>query len=179
MIEATTVVSFNTTDAAEVDYVFNIQLDDVLNINSDGDVVTQFGSGDKVYMTANKSTNVTVDAVVSTDGVMSYLGSVSRSGKDQVLFTQREKAEDDIHTMAIVPTVVDVTYTGRLGAYTKETSRIGVVSITPDIAKTPFLANLLYDYSCSSYKLQAPILDLETDETYNIAVVFYITVGDV
>ena len=179
MIEATTVVSFNTSDGETADHVFSIQLDDTLNKDSKGEVVTQFGSGDNVYLTANKSTNVTVDAVICTAGAISSPSKVSRKGEEQVLFTEREKAEDGIHRMSIVPTVVDVTYTGsRRGAYTKETSNIGVVKLTPDIRKTPFLANLIYSYNCLLYCLSAPKLSLKADETYNIAVVFYITVGD-
>jgi len=179
MIEATTVVSFNTTNAVEVEYIFNIALDDTLNVDSSGEVVTQFGSGDEVYLIVNKSSNVTVDAVVVTDGSISYVGAVSRSGEEQVLFSKRDSSDDAVHSMAIVPTTVDVTYTGsRSGAYTKEVSSIGVVSFDPDITKTPFLANLIYSYNCSLYKLQAPVLSLAADETHNIAVVFYITVGD-
>lgn len=177
-IEATTVVSFNTTDDT-ADYVFNLLLDDTLNLDSDGEPKTSFYDTDSaVYLLANKSTNVTIDQVLTTSGSIKSLGQVSRDKSETNLFTSLESAADDSYTIQMIPSSVDADWIGNTGAVEGEISDIGITSYIPDIRLTPFLCEFSYYYSCDSYKFTPPSMSLSEDETFQVGIVFYITVVD-
>jgi hypothetical protein len=54
-------------------------------------------------------------------------------------------------------------------------SAFGQVSLTGDIAKTPFMAKITTTYQVKIYKLFVPDMVLAEDESYPIAIVFYIS----
>jgi len=177
MIEATTVVSFNKTSDT-TDYVFNLELDDILNLDSEGEPKSSFSPDDVVYILANKSSNVSITAVKSTAGNVSNLGGVSRNGDTTNLFAGRDPDEDDTFELGIIPTSVDISYIGNLGRLSEEVSGIGVRTYTHNVDYAPFIAEFNYNYNCASYKLSPPPMDLGEGESFPIAVVFYITVSE-
>lgn len=174
-VQATTVVSFNDNNDT-TDYIFKIELDETLNLDENGDVKTSFSPGDVIYLQVNKSSNVDITAVAVTDGSITSTGVGARKGETSNLFSNREVATDDEFTLDRIPTNCAVSYTGKQGAVEQSVTNIGQYKFVPDITSTPFIAKFNYSYKVNSYKYVAPTLDLEEDETYDVAIVFYITV---
>lgn len=182
-VEATTVVSFNSSSDSE-DYIFNIELDDTLNLDSEGEVKTSFAPEDLVYLFVNKSFNVDVTAVAITAGSISSLGAGQRTGETTHLFATREQATakepfPGLYTLDYITTICDISYIGNGGRVTKQTTPISGLALYPDIARTPFIAKLNYTYPGRGYLVTPPTMVLAEDETFPIAVVFYITVNEV
>ncbi len=192
-VEATTVVSFNSSSDTE-DYIFNIELDDTLNLDSEGKPGnTSFAPEDVVYLFVNKSHNVDINAVAVTAGSVHSLGGGSRAGEDIHLFATREimsKADEievvagvkdypGLHTLNFITTSCNVSYIGNIGRVTAKTTSINGLSYYPDVARTPFMAKFNYTYGGRGYKVKPPIMVLAEDETFSLAVVFYITVNEV
>lgn len=183
-IEATTVVSFNSSEAESEEYIFNIELDDTLNLDSEGEPKTSFAPGDRVYLFVNKSFNVAVDAVAVTAGSVSSLGAGSRAGESTHLFATREvaKAGEDPpgkHTLDLITTSCNVSYIGNTGRVFEEATKIDGRAFYPDAGRTPFIAKFNYVYPGRGYLVTPPTLVLAEDETFPLAVVFYITVNEV
>lgn len=174
MILATSVARFN--DGNETDYIFNIDRDDLLNVGPDGKIISSFAPGDDIYYIVNMSSNVSIDEVVVTDGSMRSLGVVERSGSDQKLFTSREEKEKESLSIKHANPTVSYTFIGRRGKVYDKLSAIGEKSFTPELSMTPFLCDFKYSFRAISFVFSAPDVILGKDETYDIGIVFYITV---
>lgn len=141
-------------------------------------VITTFPPGSDIYLLANRSSNVSIDDVRVTDGSIVSQGVVSRSGEESNLFTGIEDSADDEYQLSVVPSNVTTSYMGNTGRLDQATSNTGITTFLHNVNYAPFLADFAYDYSCNLYKLQSPTMTIEEDETYSIAVVFYITVSE-
>lgn len=177
MLETTILVSFNSGSGA--DSVILAELDDILNVDSDGEVKTTFGQDDTPYLRFNSSSNVTLDAVVATAGSTIDLGLESRSKSDDQLFSSRDDDDMTEYNFPVIPTSYAVTYTGRTGGYSEEVGVGGAVTLVGDTTVTPFLATIDSNYSARIFQLIPPDMDLDdVDATYMIYVVFYVTVEE-
>jgi hypothetical protein len=178
MLETTILVSFNSASSS-ADHSILVELDDVLNVDSNGDAITSFGQGDSPYIRFNSSNNVTLDAVVATAGGVIDLGVESRSVTADQLFASRVLGEEDKYTLTVLPTSYSVVYTGRTGALFATNEIGGRVTLIGDVGYTPFLATIIAHYSARIFQLVPPDMNLgDNDSTYQIYVVFYVTVED-
>lgn len=175
MLETTIVIQFNGGSGASGDYLIVAELDDILNIDDNGDQKSSFSPGDKPFIRFHSSTNIRVDSVVSTDGGVLTLGGISRSRDESWLFASRDPEKRDEVQLPVVPGGTAVTYSGRQGAYVTKAGIGGQVTIIGDVTKAPFLMNMTINYSATSYQLVPPALNLDDEETYTIYVVFYVT----
>lgn len=178
-IEATTVVTFGEGVSSQTDYLFTIEIDKLFNLDPDGNIKSTFDPDDgPVYLAVNKTSNVTITAVVSTDGSIQSVGNETRSEQQQNLFASRDQNDIDTLQLAHAFASLSYSYLGRQGNVSSSTSSIGQVTLTPAISLTPFMADISISYPVVIYKLNPPEgLNLGEEDTYNIGVVFYITVN--
>lgn len=173
-LDVHTEVQFNSS-TDDTEYIFDVELDDELN----GEDVSSFPPDTPAYIKVNKSANVDITDVVALEGSVAYYTSGSRSGNKEQLFATRDEKETGEFKLGIVPSTIDVSYRGRQGALTQQGSDIGEYVVVPNQSYTPFLATFTYSQSCRIYQFVPPPMSLEENETYNIYVVFYITVNEV
>jgi hypothetical protein len=173
-VKATTVVSFNGSDDTE--YIFNIELDDILNLDSEGNTKTSFSPSDIIYLIVNRSSNVDIEEIVCTDGTILSLGMVTREGVADNLFTSRDPKESDEFSLSHVPSSVTKSYVGRTGFLTETVSSIGNRKYIPEQTLTPFLTKFTYSFQAISYEYTPPGITLGPEESYDVAIVFYIKV---
>jgi len=178
MLETTILVSFNSGSSTAGHSVL-VELDDILNVDSSGEELTSFGQDDSPYIRFNSSSNVTLDAVVATAGGIIDHGTEGRTAIADQLFASRDPEAEDKYTLTVLPTSYSVSYTGRAGAYSVEEELGDRVTLVGDVDHTPFLATVTADYSARIFQLVPPDMALDDDDsTYQIYVVFYVTVED-
>ncbi len=174
-LEDTLVTSFN--DGSDIDHVAIVELDDVLNVGSDGEEKTQFSPSDSIYVRLHLSKNVEVDEVVMTNGSISFVGSQTRTLEEQVFFTSRDVGSLTEHTPSVVPSASNIQYYGRIGTPSKiKDETTGVVTYTgKDTIRVPYLCTMTHSYSVRIYKITPPNVTLvDEDDTYPIGAVFYL-----
>lgn len=171
-VEATVVIDFGeAVDTSS--YLAVIELDEESN-----DEKTSFTMSDQPVIAAHFSNNVRIDAVVSTDGNVQSIGSVTRSKESTNVFASRILGEESTYRLPVVPTTYSTAYAGRQGAITAEKIVGGIVELSGDVTKTPFLAKYVCNYVTNLYQLIPPDIELVDDETYEIVIVFYLTLKD-
>ncbi len=168
-MSATIVVEFNG-GADDGDYVSLIQLDDISNNDE-----TSFGPGSEPVFQVHFSGNVRIDEIVPTDGNVVSMGSVSRTQTEETAFTSRDSEEPTVYRLPVAPDSTSISYLGRTGSLSSELLPGGIVEYTGTISHTPFRAKLDMTYTAQLYRLIPPTLSLGPDETYNITIVFYVT----
>lgn len=174
-VQATTVVSFNSGSDAE--YVFNLELDESLNLDLEGEVKSSFSPSDIIYLQVNKSDNVDIIDIVVTSGKISINGNDTREATVNNLFVARDETEDTGEfLLPHIASDFSVSFIGKTGAVEDSVTSIGQSKLIPDKTKTPFIAEIKYTYKVTSYKFTAPDIELEENETYETAIVFYINV---
>jgi len=177
-IEATVVIDFGA-DVNPNDYIALIELDDESNEDE-----TTFGNGSSPVISAHFSNNVRIDSVVVTDGSIQNLGPSSRESVSSFQFISRTEGEDgkdlDKYKLPVVPTsTVGVSYKGRAGVTTTTPNLLGgMIEYVGDISATPFIAEYTCTYPVTLYQLTPPKMDLSDDKTYEILIVFYVTLEE-
>jgi hypothetical protein len=175
-IQATTVVSFNS-GSSDTEYIFNLALDDTLNLDNDGEVKSSFSPSDSIYLQVNKSDNVDITGIEVTSGSIRSTGSDEREYSVSNLFTTRGDSDDtDEFVLEHIPGDCSVSFIGKNGSVEKSLTPIKQFKFIPDRRKTPFIAKFDYTYEVLTYKFTAPTMDLDEDESFELAVVFYINV---
>jgi len=175
-IQATTVVSFNS-GSSDTEYIFNLALDDTLNLDSDGEAKSSFSPSDTIYLQVNKSDNVDITSIEVTSGSVRSTGSDEREYSVTNLFTTRGDSEDtDEFLLEHIPEDCSVSYIGKKGAVEMSITSIEQFKFIPDRLKTPFIAKFDYTYEVLTYQFTAPTMDLNEDESFELAIVFYINV---
>lgn len=174
-LQATTVVTFND-GSSDAEYVFNLALDDTLNLDSAGEVKSSFSPEDLIYLQVNKSANVDIKEVAVTAGVITKLRNDSRSNSVTNLFVSRPDTDSEEFVLEHIPESASVSYIGNKGAVEKSVTAIEQFKYTPDMKKTPFIAKFDYEYEITSYRWSPPAIDLQDEETFDMAIVFYINV---
>jgi len=174
-IQATTVVTFND-GSSDAEYIFNLSLDDTRNLDAEGEVKSSFIPEDIVYLQVNKSSNVDIVDVAVTAGAIKQ-GSVStRTNKVTNLFVSREGTDEEEFVLDHIPIDSSIDFIGKNGKLEESTTIIGQFKYVPDKRETPFIAEFEYTYRVIPYIWTAPSMDLEAEETFDMAVVFYINV---
>jgi hypothetical protein len=158
------------------DYLFEAELDEILNVDYLGEPTTTITPGSVAYIAVNHSSNIVIDSVVPTDGSIQFYNVESREKIDpSVLFAGRTAEDADVHDLPVIPNSYSLEYLGRPGKVSAAASAFGQVSLTGDVTKTPFMAKITTTYQVKIYKLFVPDMVLAEDESYPIAIVFYIS----
>lgn len=171
-IETTIVVSFNSSNANSAAVL--AELDDVLNVDSDGKVVTSFGLDGEPYFRFNAPTNIRLDSVETHHGGILDHGTETRTLEVEQLFASRNKDTLDTLTLSVAHDQVSVDYVGNAGRYTTAVTN-GIATFTGDADYTPFLLSASVEYTARIFQLIPGELDLGDDETLNIYVTFYVS----
>ena len=91
--QATIVVTFGENVSSSNHFV-RAELDDTLNLNSEGKSKTSFNPGDDVYFLIQHDSTVRIRAIRSTSGQVQSLGAVSRSREQIMLYTELNEIQD-------------------------------------------------------------------------------------
>lgn len=169
-LEATIVVEFNGGGSDTSDYIARIQLDSVANEDK-----SSFLPGDEPVFEANFSSNVRVDNVISLEGSIRDVGTATRSEVFSNVFTSVDVDEPTTYQLPVVPSGTSISYKGRGGLMTSEISSTGILTYTGDVGKAPFQAFIDTTYAAKLYRLTPPEITLEANETYEVIIVFYLT----
>lgn len=173
--QATTVVSFND-GSSDADYVFEVELDDKRNLDSEGNTKTSFSPGDNIYVQVNKSYNVDIIDVVATAGTVTPEGAEYRDEVVYNLFTARPDTREEEFVLTHIPNASAFSFVGRSGQLERSVTNIMQHKFTPDTSKTPFMAKIQYSYKILSYLWKSPEVEIEENGSYEMALVFYIKV---
>lgn len=158
------------------DYLFHVELDDTLNIDSNGEIISNIVPGSTVYIAVNHSTDIIIDSVVPTNGSIQFYQNSSRTFVEEgSLFSGRLADGADEYDFPVVPGSYSIEYLGRPGKVTSSVNSAGQVTLTGDISKTPFMAKITANYPVKIYKFTTPDVTLGKDESYPIGIVFYIS----
>lgn len=160
----TIIVKFGASVAAD-QVLFVVELDNTLNIDSAGEVKTQFFPGDEIFFLMHYDpAKLTVQAIKTTAGQVVLHGQVIRSNTLEELFT----APDEPILLPHMPSgEISVQWFGRTSSLVRSGR-----SVTA--ADTPCLGNITYPYTATLAKLIPPPLSLAADEEFPIAVVIYV-----
>lgn len=172
-VEATTLVEFGDVDPASVLVV--LELDNILNVDSEGNNKTSFAPGDDIFFRLQVSSGVVIEDIIPTDGTVQNLGAVSRSSEETTVFLSREADNPTKKTLSYIPNgSISITYIGRSGSVSRAQKTNLSVEYTGDINSVPFLAEFTYNYNIGSYVLRTPNIELTENESYPIVIVVYL-----
>lgn len=158
--------------ADDVDGNIIMELDDELNLDVDGEKGnTSFSPGDTVYFRVqNNSTSFEVGKILSTDGsIYEHALAKARVILEQYLWadddTENELSYNPVSALGVVP-YGNIATVRRAGKF-----KIIAPMIKGD--KRPALTDVTYASEFDIYKLIAPTIELEKDETYEVVIVLY------
>ena len=171
----TIVVDFGES-VAESDRQFIIELDEVMNVDDQGEVKTEFYKDDFIWFrTHYNHSKLQVTAIKTTAGQVVDQGQVSRSKTDEMLFVNND-----------TPVSVNYEIDGSPSAvwYCNEAS-LTKTEGGLKASNSPCIGDITYSFSCTLYQFRPPPLstsdfqkvadsrDIELDEAqYPIAIVF-------
>lgn len=171
-VEATLIIE--PEDGGTQDAIVIAELDDAMNVDSSGEVVTSFGPGDQIYFRTHISREVQITDIIATDGSIRSFGAASRNTTEEFVFASRDPLEPPQHSLSRVPSgSLSFKYIGRSGSVSRSQTSNGVMTLQGDVNQVPYICEVSYNYACKSYLLQAPNVTLGEDETYHIVVVVY------
>lgn len=155
------------TDAVSSDCI--IELDEVLNVDEDGNEKTSFIIGDNAYILAKPADDVRITRVVSTCGDISSFGMVSRDREMEALFVEYN-SENSKPTLSYKSSGgISVDWVGNVGGSIKYD--LDDLSMDISSGEIPCMGNITISVSFYSFMLEPVVLDRES---YNIYVVFYL-----
>jgi len=162
MAGPTIVVSFGEgVDSANALVV--VELDDSMNV-SGGEVKNSFQPGDSTYFLIHHDANLGIQSVKSTSGGLFNMGTVSRTGTQEILFESTDHEVELTHNP-----------TGGVSAYwygnAATVTRSGR-TVTANAA--PCIGDISYTYRATLYRLDTPSMSLSEGDEYPIGVVVYI-----
>ncbi len=142
-----------------------IELDETRNLNSDGEVKSQFYPGDTVHFLIHCPDELRIDRVASTDGMVVSRGRTSQSRQQDLLF-----AGEDAVSLSYQPSgPISKNWQGNVGTgWAQDDIEITVAGGQPCLCKAS------YAVAFSAYYLVPPALSLGEDDTYTIIVVVYV-----
>ena len=161
----TIVVKFGESVSAADQALFVVELDNELNVDSEGEVKSQFFPGDEIFFLMHYDhSKMVVKAIKNTDGAVVVMGEVGRSKTEEMLFEASDAPVELQHTPSSGPSAK---WYGRTSALTRDGRSVTAAS-------TPCLGDITYSYTATSAKLIPPALTLAADEEFPIAIVIYV-----
>ena len=165
MSKITFVVEYGDSVAEDSAGGVAIELDDSKNLDSDGEVKSQFYPGDKVYFLVHLPDGLRIERVASTDGMVVARGQVAQSRQQDLLFV----GEDPVSLSYQPAGSIAKNWQGKVGTgWAQDDTGITVAGGQPCLCKVSYSVAFL------AYYLVPPALSLGEDETYTIIVVVYV-----
>lgn len=163
MSTATCRVTFGTGSSGGDPFAV-LELDDTLNLDSDGAVKTTFGEGDTIWFLLHVEPGYTPAIAYQTDGMITYCGPVTRSRTMEALWTPEDLSVELSH---YPDGGVSVDWQGNSIALAPvDGRRLAAVDSTLSLMAR---ANLSYAVKFHLYRFDPPAgLVLEDDATYAI-----------
>ena len=168
MALATRVIDFSTGQSLAASGV-SVFLDELLNVNSAGEQVSQFSPGDTIHLLATIPAEYRFVMAAATGGMISQHGLVSRSQTDQMLFAATGEAQGLSRQAAGHPSM---TWYGNVGSVTFDNA-LSTLAAAPG-SLLPCLADAEYPYLAQSIALQTATMVLSKDETWPYGIVVYV-----
>lgn len=162
-VKATIVVSFGEGVDGSGSFVL-ARLDDELNVDRDGNVISSFEPGDQVFLIIQHDDTVRISKVVATHGVIEQLPDKDYGFVDRVLFADAGKEGS---LTAIPRGMVSRSPFGRQSTVMVAGRKVWIE------AGEPVMYDLTYSARVKSYKLHTPSMALGADDEYPIAIVIY------
>jgi len=164
MSAPTIVVSFGDSVATD-DQFFIVELDGVLNVDSAGEVKTQFQPEDDVFflMHYDKS-KLRITDIKTTDSQVVVGREVTRSTTTEYLFVDPSTPQELTYIPDKKP---EPSWYGNESALRREGRSVYAASC-------PCIGDITYEYKATSARLAPPDITLEADETYPVAIVIYV-----
>jgi len=163
--------------SADSDAIRLLQLDDIRNLDADGNVKNSFNPGDVMFLTLHLSSYIRVKSFAVTEGNLRLDGTGSRVYTSQVFFTSKEKADLTTFTTPVCPNSATRKFWGnRSGSPVRTINNNETWTyIGSDISKVPYLVDIYQSYTVSLYSyIPPPTLTVAENETHPIGIVFYL-----
>lgn len=162
-IGATIVVEFG--QGADSSAFVAVELDETLNLDSDGAEKTQFVPGDEVWFWLQfDETALRLDRVACTSGMVVAAGLASRTRTQELTWTG-----DDGQELSHIPSATpSLKWYGAVGSGLSRDSRKLTVT-----GNTPCTADATIPISVRLYRYVPPPMSLSGDETWRSVIVIY------
>jgi len=142
-----------------------LELDETLNLDSDGNARTQFDPGDEVWFWLQHDESLVIDRIEATSGMVVDCGSARRSRSQELTFTG-ENSVTLSHIPAKNPTY---TWYGNQGEGMTRDGRSLSVS-----GNTPCTCDADIPIDVRLFRFVPPLLELDAEETYRVVIVAYL-----
>jgi hypothetical protein len=157
-VPITIVLQFGDAAAASGFVVF--EPDETLNVDGDGNVLSQMAPGDPYHFQGQHDDTVRIDSIACSSGAVAYRGQVSRAKEQQVVFADGAALE-----LPYIPAgEVNIDWYGRAPQVIREGRKL-----TP--GSSPAIGEAAYGARMHSYRLTPPPLVLSGEELYHILIV--------
>jgi len=163
-VEATIVVEFG--QGVDSGALVVVELDEVMNLDLDGEEKTSFSPGDTPYFLVHHDQTVRIQSIKSSSGMVSGGNIVTRDRNQQVQWVKDGEKQDLSYTPANSPT-------WKWWGNTPTTTRDGR-TVTVSEPGIPAIGEVSYVIETKQYQLTPPPMDLEEDETYPVLIVIYL-----
>lgn len=159
----TIIVPFNKSGN---DHIFEVQIDDILNVDLNGNSKSSFYPGDVAYLAVNRSNNTSITSVKCTSGVIGYLDTGERESTDDFLFDGIDNIEFISSLSSHSGEYINM---GNAGNYINRINNLGAISVLSS-GGYPFMLRIIQKYSIEIYRLSIPEDILIED--FKIGIVF-------
>ena len=164
-VAATIVVHFGD-DVAEDNRFALAMLDDELNVDAAGEVITSFAPGDIIHFLVQHDPALRLARVAATDGAIAAQPDKSYRIEQQLTFLV---ANEDQDLQAIPSGAITKTPYGRVAAgWQVQGRKIRILGNDPVVYDLSYLARM------KSYRLHAPNVALGEDETWPVVIGIYL-----
>jgi len=162
-VAATVVVEFG--HGVDSGALVLIELDEVMNLDLNGEEKTSFNPGDTPYFLVHHDSSVRIGSIKSSAGMVSGGNAVSRARSQQMQFTNIEDSQDLPHIPA---GALAWTWWGNDPVIDQDGRTLKATG-----TKIPAIGEVSYSIQASQYNLTPPPMTLTDDETYPILIVIY------
>ncbi len=163
-METASTIIVNPAAAGQAGNNLLIFLDDFLNVDAAGEVITSFAPGDRIYFLVQVLAGLVLEDVRCSDGSLSHLGNVTRQQTDRLNIAE----DTDSVSLSKIPHggLTPVWY-GNEGDVSLNENELTVRGPLPAVV------DMSYSYRAISYLQIAPDIDLEADTTYPLMITAY------
>jgi len=168
MAQATIVVKFGDDVSDSSSYHVVAELDDTLNLDSEGESKTSFNPGDPVYFLVQHDSRVRIRAIRATLGDIQSLGSVSRY-RDSVMLFAEINEKQSVGYMG--GTANSLWYGNTVGLGSN-----GLTDFIATFGTFPAIGKIGRSCPFNSYVLRSNVPALTEDDEYLVGIVIYMEV---
>lgn len=159
-VAATVVVQFG--DGADSSALVVVELDEVMNVDLNGEEKTSFVPGDIPYLLVHHDATVRIGQVACSSGMVSPVAMVSRERSQQLQWPDAADSQELPHLPA---GVVSWKWYGNVPLITRDGRTLTASGAIPAIGEAS------YAIDCHQYRLIPPVLELAADESYPVLIV--------